>query len=153
MKRHKPFKSGLAWSLSTAVFMLAACTTATVPGEPSYKRNCTGAPRDWALEIAVDASGAPTEIVETATGNNADILIVCPGARISWELPGTTQFTIRFKRKPTPFPWPGQSRSSTPAAGKHELVDRVRANAAYDGYKYTVTVAGNSLDPMIIVDR
>lgn len=125
--------------------------TAAVP--VAAKSNCTGQPVDRMLEIRVDGNGAPTEIIDAATGNNADILIVCPGAGISWQLPGERQFKIEFRRRETPFPWPRRYKLSSQQPGKHELADRIRSNARYDGYKYTVYVANSSLDPMIIVDR
>jgi hypothetical protein len=154
MKMQKRSRSGMFCAISSALFVLAGC--APVPAIPSYKSNCPGPSPDAVLEIRLDAAGDPEQVVDKTSGKNADILIVCPSTKVSWELPGDRSFKIKFKRVAPFTGWSNQQKQSSPGNAKHELVDKIKDKGYvdYDGYKYTITVKDRKpLDPIIMVDR
>ncbi|HEX9772567.1 MAG TPA: hypothetical protein VGA44_03805 [Steroidobacteraceae bacterium] len=120
------------------------------------KSNCQGTPKHVKLRIKLDSVGNPERVVtDSFWESDADIIVVCPKAKVDWKQKNNKEFTIKFKNAP-PFDWSGQNnKKSTAGSGEHKLSDSIRDRAEYDGYKYTIIVTGSTkeLDPIIIVDR
>ena len=148
MSNHTQIRWLAGATVLCATSMLAGCVT---PQEEAFVSRCTGTAVDVVLRIVLDASDKPTHVVDAGSGANADVIHVCPGAKVTWTLE-PKGFDIEFARK-TPFGW--MKKPSKPSTGKHELSDRIKDkdDIHCDGYKYAVNVGGKVLDPIIIVDR
>jgi len=150
MNVQSAIRAGFVGVTLGAISILGGCATAPMEAA-KYKPKCSGPSSPVVLEIILDGGGNPVEVQNA--GQNADILVVCPDTKVSWDLPGTTSFKIKFTRS-APFHWSSNEKASQAVGNKHQVADQVKHDAKYDGYKYIVRIKGKvDLDPIIVIDR